>query len=139
MADPTILRDPADESFARNSKWARKADTYITELPPEQEGEFRKWVKENKVPFDPSSKADYDMRGFWLALKRGDPRASTAVNPNDKMMHFPDVWKTPYHRSFSAESQWATAQAPVWNEKDQLVTPDGSVVYDEREEARRKR
>ena len=51
-------------------------------------------------------------------------------------MHFPDFWKTPYHESFSAESQWADpAKAPKWNAQDQLVLPDGTVVFDEKKEA----
>ena len=128
----TIIVDPADEFYARNSAYAKKADSYQTKLSPKEESEFKGWVKANKVPFDPSSKADYDMRGFWKGLKNGDSRAQTGINPNDKKLHFSDYYKTPYHESFSAESQWATPDAPVWNEKDQLVLPDGSVVFDER-------
>jgi len=96
---------------------------------------FRSWVGTNKIPFDPTeANADYDMRGFWKALQVGDPMALTAVNPNDQQIHFPDYWKTPYHQSFSAESQWADPEkAPRWNEKDQLILPDGTVVFDERE------
>jgi hypothetical protein len=67
------------------------------------------------------------MRGFWQSGGGG-----TAVNPNDNMLHFPDTYKTPYHQSFSAESQWALPNAPTWNSQDQLVTPDGRIVFDER-------
>jgi hypothetical protein len=126
--------DQPESPIARNSAYAKPAPAggYLTQLPADEEVKFRAWVKQNNVPFDPSPEADYDMRGFYMALKGGDPRATTGVNPNDGKMHFGDYWKTPYHKSFSAESQWATAGAPKWNEKDQLVSPDGHVVFDER-------
>lgn len=77
---------------------------------------------------------DYDMRGFWKALQAGDPLAQAAIDPNDQRMHYPDYWKTPYHETFSAESQWADPKkAPSWNDKDQLVMPDGTVIFDDRE------
>ena len=121
--------------YKRNKAWAKAQKSYITALPPEQEAQFQAWVKTANVPFDPSPTADYDMRGFWQALQNGDPIAKTAVNPNDQRMHYPDYWKTPYHQSFSAESQWAVPEkAPRWNDKDQLVAPDGTVVFDERAE-----
>lgn len=118
----------------RNMAYAKPAPPggYLTQLPPQEEAAFQQWVAKNKVPFDPSPQADYDMRGFYEAMKTGDPRATTGVNQNDGKLHFGDYWKTPYHKSFSAESQWATNAAPRWNEKDQLVLPDGSVVFDER-------
>ena len=121
--------------FSRNSAWVRPGEhSYNTELAPEQEKAFLKWVQENKVPFDPAQKtSDYDMRGFWKALQEKDPRAVSGINPNDQRLHYPDFWKTPYHETFSAESQWADPEkAPRWNEKDQLVLPSGKVLFDER-------
>lgn len=110
------------------------ADGFATPLAPDQEQQFQGWVAQNKVPFDPSqAMQDYDMRGFYQGLMAHDPRAMTAINPNDQQMHYPDYWKTPYHKSFSAESQWANPDtAPKWNDKDQLVLPNGSIVFDER-------
>lgn len=124
----------ADKFFQRNSAWLAPGDhVYNTDLGP-HEAAFQQWVQQNKVPFDVHSGiTDYDMRGFWAALQVGDPKALTAVDPNDKRLHYPDYWKTPYHESFSAESQWADPdKAPKWNEKDQLVAPDGTVIYDDR-------
>lgn len=125
---------PQADAYTRNRAYAKPAPSggYLTRLSPAQEAQFQAWVKQNNVPFDPSPQADYDMRGFFKALKAGDPRASTGVNQNDGKLHFGDYWKTPYHKSFSNESQWATAEAPRWNERDQLVLPSGSVVFDER-------
>lgn len=122
------------EIYNRNSPYVSEgAGGFNTQLPPLQEMMFRNWVSQNKVPFDPGAGVtDYDMRGFWSALQGGHPKAVSAVNQNDGQMHYPDYWKTPYHESFSGDSQWAGPNAPKWNDKDQLVAPDGKVIYDER-------
>lgn len=120
-------------AFERNKKWS-KPGNYRTDLG-DKEADFQKWVKDNKVPFDVNKTGpdDYDMRGFWQGAQQGDPRASTAPNPNDGLIHYDDKWKTPYHKSFSSESQWAKPNAPTWNEKDQLIDPStGGVVFDEK-------
>ena len=132
-ADDT--EDGATENFVRNSKWLSEGQhTYNTPLPPEQEAQFRAWVTENKIPFELDQKiTDYDMRGFWKALQAGDPIAKSAVDPNDKKLHYPDYWKTPYHETFSNESQWANKKtAPHWTKDDKLVAPDGTVLFDDR-------
>jgi hypothetical protein len=103
--------------------------TYATQLTPAEEMLYQAWVAQNRVP---TAGNDYDMRGFYRALLSGDPRATSAVDPNDSRMHYPDFWKTPQHETFSAESQWATPAAPSWNAQDQLVTPGGRIVFDNR-------
>ena len=116
----------------RNLQWA-KPDWKITTFKSDKEEEkFLDWVKQNEVPFDPADPfPDYDMRGFYQALSKGDERASTAVDPYDKQIHFPDYWKTPYHETFSNESQWAIpGAAPTWNQQDQLITQTGQVLFD---------
>lgn len=126
---------PADPNYTRNLAWTAPGEhVYNTPLPPQMEMQFRQWVQRHGVPFDPNAPTtDYDMRGFWMALHQGDPRAQSAVDPNDGRLHYPDFWKTPYHATFSNESQWADPdKAPRWNEQDQLVMPDGTVVYDDR-------
>lgn len=130
----TLDQPSGSDPFSRNQAYAKPAPAggYLTRLPPQDEAKFQAWVKQNNVPFDPSPQADYDMRGFYKAMQAGDPRATTGVNQNDGKLHFGDYWKTPYHKSFSNESQWATADAPHWNEKDQLISPKGDVVFDER-------
>jgi hypothetical protein len=80
----------------------------------------------------PTKGDDYDMRGYYRALLAGDPRAQSNIDPNDQRMHYPDYWKTPTHETFSNESQWATPNAPAWNELDQLISPAGRVVFDDR-------
>lgn len=117
-------------------RYAVPASSYLTALSPAEEGPFQAWVKANRIPFDPSPQADYDMRGFYKAQMAGDPHAETGMNRNDHKMHFTDYFKTPYHESFSAESKWATPQAPRWNDQDQLVLPNGSVVFDEKQAVR---
>ena len=123
-----------DQIFARNAPYVRPGDhIFNTPLTPPQELDFRGWVAKNNVPFDPNSHvSDYDMRGFYQALLSGHPMATNSINPNDNQMHYPDYWKTPYHETFSNESQWATPVAPQWNEQDQLISPGGRIVFDER-------
>jgi hypothetical protein len=136
------MRDQAvfDAAFPPATRWQ---DTYaapdwqqrLTRLSPPQEELFQMWARANRVPITD----DYDMRGFWL--HRGEAEAgSTVVNPNDGQLHYPDTYKTPLHDSFSAESIYADPRTnpPRWNDRDQLVLPDGRVIYDEREEARRR-
>jgi hypothetical protein len=108
--------------------------TYNTPLGQMDEFMFRNWVAQNNVPFNPDATApqDYDMRGFYQGLQQGNPRARSGVNENDNRMHYSDYWKTPMHQTFSAESQWAGRGAPNWNEQDQLVSPGGRIVADER-------
>lgn len=109
-----------------------KPGPYVTQLAPADEAKFLAWVKQNKVPFDPNEdKADYDMRGYWKALQEKNPVAVQALNPNDNKMHFPDVWKTPYHRTFSAESMYALPNAGHWVGSKLIDPTSGQVIFDE--------
>ena len=118
----------------QNAPYVASEGPYETTLEPHEESKFRDWVEANKVPFDPDAKKpqDYDMRGFWKGVQNANPRAMQGYNLNDNTMHFPDYWNTPYHKSFSNESQWATRDAPKWNSLDQLIDRTGKVVFDER-------
>ncbi|PWT72893.1 MAG: hypothetical protein C5B60_08915 [Chloroflexi bacterium] len=113
-----------------------KYNPYQTQLSPADESQFQQWVQANRIPYVDSPTADYDMRGFWQGMQQGDPAAKGAINPYDMQYHFPDKWKTPYHETFSNESQYATADAPRWTGNDTLgwVLQDrfGNVVKDER-------
>lgn len=129
------LADDYEGNLLRNQAYiAPGAHTFNTPLPPADESKFREWLVQAKVPFDPEAMvSDYDMRGFWAALQKGDPIAKSAIDPNDSKWHYPDYWKTPLHQTFSAESQWANPKtAPKWNHQDQLVSPGGAVVFDDR-------
>lgn len=121
-------------ALKRNTPYIRLGQhDYATDLNVAEPG-FRQWVTKNKVPFNPNAQgpSDYDMRGFYHGLMTGNPKAEQSVNPNDKRMHYTDYWKTPYHQTFSGESQWATPVAPKWNEQDQLISPGGQILKDER-------
>jgi hypothetical protein len=104
---------------------------YETTLAPAEETNFRQWVKDNKVPFNPAAPPqaeDYDMRGFYRAYMKGDPKAVTGINPVDHKLHFGDYWKKPTHPTFSQESQWAKpGMAPEWH-GETLVDRSGKVV-----------
>lgn len=130
-----ILRAAQPSTAERNAPYvAANAGPYATELDPMRELEFRKWVAENKVPFNPDATVpqDYDMRGFFQGLQQQNPKAHTAVNPNDNRLHFTDYWKTPIHESFSGGSKFAGPVAPMWNASDQLIAPSGRIMFDER-------
>lgn len=112
----------------------KAGDTYDTPLALGDEFAFRKWVADNKVPFNPiaDGPTDYDMRGYWQGLQRGQPMAlPTEVNANDGRPHYTDYYKTPLHASFSAGSQWAGPNAPQWVNGSQLAAPSGRVLFDE--------
>lgn len=123
--------DPATV-IARNQQWSVPG-VYNTPLQFNQETQFRKWVGQERVPFDPNAaSSDYDMRGFWQSLQAGDPRATRAIDPNDNRLHYPDYWKTPTHETFSNQSQWATPDAPMWTPDDRLVDKKGQVLFDDK-------
>jgi hypothetical protein len=106
---------------------------FHTPLSLPEEMKFRLWVMQNKVPFDDSPKADYDMRGFWKDIASQGSAQGTQMKSDG--MHFPDTYKTPYHKSFSAESMYAPSDAPTWQGNDasgwKLVDKNGRVVVDE--------
>jgi hypothetical protein len=150
--------DPAKAAFDRNQKWVKPgADGFTTALAPDDEAAYQGWVKKNNVPWRDSPTADYDMRGFWQtsqypaqwqALQKTGKIPpdmapfGTSVDPNDRLPHYPDYWKTPYHETFSNESQWATPDAPAWTnttpnkpegtDADRLVDQDGNILFDDR-------
>lgn len=102
-----------------------KPGPYVTTLSPEDETKFLQWVKANKIPWREEKQSDYDMRGFWKAQQGGDAGAKRATN-----LHFPDTYKTPYHKTFSNESKYATKDAPHW-EGNVLKDKNGKIVADE--------
>jgi hypothetical protein len=109
-----------------------KPGSYTTKLAPNEEPRFQQWVKANRVPWQDTPDADYDMRGYWKAKFSGDPIAKQAAN-----LHFPDPWKTPYHHTFSNESKYATADAPRWHKYDRgyrLIDKRGRIIADEPDE-----
>lgn len=118
---PELMLSPAPAPPATPS--------YTTQLQPHEEGAFQDWVKANKVPWDSSPKSDYDMRGYWKATQ-SDPAVKQTKSGFDGKMHFPDTWKTPYHKTFSNESIYAPKDAPHW-EGNKLVDKHGKVIADE--------
>lgn len=100
--------------YFRNAIAHSSPGPYLTQLSPEDESAFQAWVRENRIPFDPSPQADYDMRGFYAAQRRFDPDAVTQVSMFDHHPHFTDTYKTPFHNTFSQYSGLATFGAPHW-------------------------
>jgi hypothetical protein len=94
-----------------------KGYPYKTKLSHHDESQFRYWVHQKHVPFDPNHwPQDYDMRGYWLhVIKPGGVWGGG---------HFPDTYKTPYDTSFSHESKYAKPGTPFyWH---------GNLLIDER-------
>lgn len=125
-----------DHNLARNSKYLKPGVStqtdFRTKLSPEAEKKFQAYLKDHSDPKDlgRADGADYDMRGWWAAAQRGDPRATLITSPDDGLKHRSDWWKTPYHQSFSVDSQWANHDAPRWH-GSQLVDSTGAVVHDD--------
>jgi hypothetical protein len=131
---PPIFPAQAPSSVNPMLAGRQPSPSYNTPLSPLDEFAYRQWVQANHVPTDPNSTSpqDYDMRGFYQGLQQGNPKARSAIDPNDNRLHFPDFWKTPLHHTFSNESQWAPASAPQWTPTDQLASQNGRVVFDDR-------
>lgn len=106
---------------------------FTTPLSPAEEQQFQHWVAANKIPFDPSPYADYDMRGYWQDVASKGGLAGTQQKSDG--LHFPDTYKTPFHRSASAESIYMPSDGPKWQGSDaagwKLVDKNGNVVHDE--------
>lgn len=140
VSDPEMLAN-----FARNSPYTKLpsgpiSTPYNTRLDPVSELAFRGWLIQNNVPFQPDTKVtDYDMRGFYKGLIGGHPMAKQAFDQIDNRMHYSDYWKTPYHETFSGAggpysqgSQWAGPVAPQWNAQNQLISPSGKIMFDDK-------
>lgn len=116
------LKDVAKNGLTNFLSGVAKPGPYTTSLPMVEELKFQEWARKNNVPLT----QDYDMRGYWKALQSGNSIATQAGNG-----HYPDVWKTPAHASFSNESIYATPNAPHWF-GDRLMDKLGSTLVDER-------
>lgn len=121
---------PVTPKPAPSSTGQLKPGGYTTKLQPADETKFQTWAKEKKVPWQDTPTADYDMRGYWQSMQAGDPNAKQQLSEFDKKPHFPDTWKTPYHKTFSNESKYAPKDAPHWD-GNRLIDKNGKVVADE--------
>jgi hypothetical protein len=111
-------------AYAHNRPFAVPGP-YQTKLSPQQEQQFRRWVKTNRVNFNPDEDpTDYDMRGFWLS-------GATAGREPSGETGYPDTYKTPYDTTFSRESKYALPTCPfVWHGDTDLVdTRDGTLIF----------
>ena len=83
---------------------------FNTKLSPMQEKLFQKWALENSRIGD---LRDYDMRGAWLDMQKGD--VQQAGNG-----HFPDTYKKPNHPTFSTDSKYSTGNTigGTWSNED---------------------
>jgi hypothetical protein len=109
-------------AYAYNRRYAVDPP-WVSTLSAEDEVDFRVWVAQNRVPFDPDADTvDYDMRGYWHDF----------IKPGGRWVagHFPDTWKTPYDATFSAESKYAIASCPnKWNGDRLINTDTGQLIF----------
>jgi hypothetical protein len=81
--------------------------------------------------------SDYDLRGYWQDIASQQQQQQSTVTGELKSDggHLTDTYKTPYHHSFSGESQYSASDGPAWQGSDaagwRLVDKYGNVVYDE--------
>lgn len=73
----------------------------VTPLTPEQEKQFRRWVKKNKITDVDDPRSFYDYRGAFLA------GVGSEISPVDNQPHWPDTFKQHGHPTFSVESQYS--------------------------------
>jgi hypothetical protein len=113
------------QAYQHNAPFA-KPGPYQTTLPPADEQQFRQWVSQNRVPFDPSTPTtDYDMRGYYQAMKAGKAEPWKGAGS-----HFPDTYKTPYDTTFSGESQYAQPNTPfVWRGNTLIDKRTGQIIF----------
>jgi hypothetical protein len=112
------------QAYDRNAPFAEPSSTgYQTRLDPMRELMFRRWVADNRVPFDPDAAVvDYDMRGYFNETGGSEWAGGGA--------HFPDTYKTPYDTSFSNDSMYAKPGTPfVWQGDDLVDTRNGQLVF----------
>lgn len=92
------------------------SERYNTKLSPEEESRFQEWAQKNNRTGDVY---DYDLRGAWQELQRGDMT-------EDARGHLGDKYKKPNHPTFSDQSKYNGAEGVVggtWSEQD------GKIVY----------
>ena len=135
---PRQPRQDGQPAQAALSPYA-KPGPYITKLPPQDEAKFQTWVDTSRKAAEAGDKrfepianwrdtpdADYDLRGYYAANK-----GQLVGEMKKDGGHLTDEFKTPYHKTFSNESRYATPDAPHWDDKDRLIDKNGKVLTDE--------
>ena len=133
--------------MALREGWVKEQDKSIsspftTILSPEEEesyGDFSAQLGEEHPLWDKddfiSPASDYDYRGLF----RDSQAQKGSMDTNDGEIHFTDKYKTPYHESFSRESQYATPDAPFWLKNRYLIDQKtGETLFDDKTKKRKK-
>lgn len=96
----TAARYPSmtdSEEQVAERPWFRTSE-FDTKLDPEKEKEFRSWAIKRGIDRDLE---DYDLRGAWMAKAVPEPTT------DGKKPHGTDLYKKPWHPTFSNESIYA--------------------------------
>ena len=86
---------------------------YNTPLSATEEAQYQKWVK--TLPVNLRNDYDYDLRGAWLAK----------VKP-DQYGHMPDLYKKPWHPTFSMESYYSMPPNEGGDWKEDMFIPSNT-------------
>jgi hypothetical protein len=91
---------------------------YNTPLSAAEETQYQKWVK--TLPVNLRDDYDYDLRGAWLAK----------IKP-DQYGHMPDLYKKPWHPTFSMESYYSVPlnEGGNWDE-DNFIPSNTNEIMD---------
>lgn len=78
------------------------------------------WVKGAGIPTDPDhSQPDYDTRGLWN--DHGWRAATQMYQRPDYQRKLPATYRTPFHRQFSPQSQYAVQNAAIMPVREPVV------------------
>lgn len=76
---------------------------YQTPLNAVERAGFEAW--RSQLPRYQQGTSDYDLQGYYKTAREGtDPRATLAIGPYGA--HFNDLFKLPYHPTFSDQSKY---------------------------------
>jgi hypothetical protein len=140
-----ITNQIPDKSIVNEQELLSGVNPFGTNLKPEAEKEFASFAKNIQQLPTP----DFDLRGLFKEAKGkglvdkilgGQETELGGINPTTQTFHFTDKFKTPFHKSFSRESQFATKDAPRWVQNEdqsfRLVDANNKTLIDERDEAK---
>lgn len=136
-----LLSGSPNQSITNYQNLQPGPNPFATTLTPEEEQGFANFAKQTRNLPD----VGYDLKGLYKEandknlindILQGKNTELAGMNPGTQSFHYTDKYKTPFHESFSRESQYATPEAPQWLENPnqqgfQLVDKQGNILIDE--------
>lgn len=100
-----MLNDPQSLNWTDQlvpQQTLKQAET--TQLPAEQEAQFRHWAAVNRITDVDHPNSFYDYRGYWRDVAS---RGVDQTRMYSDGIHFPDTYKQHGHPTFSVESKYS--------------------------------